>query len=336
MLNWQARQLALNEGSAAAVREWTRLALQPDSRVDVFSVIARANIWLVYQRLRNLYGVFERRGTTCGILLHSGHPVSVQRFTAAHEYGHFVLGHSGSLDSEHQLYEPTDDPQESAAQAFAANFLMPLPFVNRCLDRLGLSTPEHLSAEDVYQLGLEMGTSYRAALSQLQTLNKMPRDHADALRKIRPKQIKLALARVQAMANPRADVWRVDDRSLGRRLQPLADDEVHVAVTEPSTTGYRWTAAHADGADLAQLIADETLRDSASEFFGGDCIRHVAWRLTQPGRLGFHFRLLRPWERNGQSARSFDLAIDVAARDYRPDQPAALSRQQRTALLSVA
>jgi Zn-dependent peptidase ImmA (M78 family) len=336
MLDWRARQLALNEGSAAALREWTRLGLAPDSRVEVFSIIARANIWLVYQPLRNLYGVFERSGTTCGILLHSGHPVSVQRFTAAHEYGHFVLGHDGSLDSEHQLYDATDDPQESAAQAFAANFLMPLPFVNRCLERLGLSSAEWLSAEDVYQLSLEMGTSYRAAVSQLQALNKMPRDHAESLRRIQPKQIKLALARVHEMQNPRADVWRVDDRSLGRSLQPLADDEVHFVVKEPSTAGYRWAAALADGVRTPELVTDETLRDGTPELYGGDCLRHIAWRVTQPGRLALYFRLVRPWELDGQDARHFDVAFDVAARDYRPDQAAALSRQQRTALLSVA
>ena len=73
--------------------------------------------------------------TSRAFVVHSGHPRPLQRFTAAHEYGHHVLGHSHSLDTQAEIEgQPTDaaDPlAEIAAQAFAGALLMPLHLVNQ-------------------------------------------------------------------------------------------------------------------------------------------------------------------------------------------------------------
>ena len=50
-------------------------------------------------------------------------PVSRQRFTVAHELGHLLLGHSGPLINREP--RPGDNPQERAANAFAADLLAP-------------------------------------------------------------------------------------------------------------------------------------------------------------------------------------------------------------------
>ena len=57
--------------------------------------------------------------------------MSIQRFTAAHELGHFTQGHRPSLDDESILRrmpitsQPSDDFQEVEADAFASAFMLP-------------------------------------------------------------------------------------------------------------------------------------------------------------------------------------------------------------------
>ena len=53
-----------------------------------------------------------------------GRSVRRQRFTLAHELGHSLLGHSGSC-RPHQVHGHTKQPEEAAANQFAAALLMP-------------------------------------------------------------------------------------------------------------------------------------------------------------------------------------------------------------------
>jgi IrrE N-terminal-like domain len=66
--------------------------------VDVFSVIEAEGIRLMFQPLRDLFGFYRRLSGVAGIVIDANHPPSLQRYTAAHEYGHHVLGHGFSLD----------------------------------------------------------------------------------------------------------------------------------------------------------------------------------------------------------------------------------------------
>ena len=67
-----------------------------------------------------------------GILVTTQRPMSIQRFTAAHELGHCHLNHQPSLDDEASIlrrmpanFDPGHDYQELEADAFAVAFLMP-------------------------------------------------------------------------------------------------------------------------------------------------------------------------------------------------------------------
>lgn len=122
------RRAAL-EGVRAAQREHQRLRTDFTSRVEIFDVIENEQIWLVFQRLGNLYGAYQRCGDAIGIVVSSQHPLSLQRYTAAHEYGHHVLGHTVSADDETRIHRRSQYPREIAAQAFAGEFLMPLQLV---------------------------------------------------------------------------------------------------------------------------------------------------------------------------------------------------------------
>ena len=334
VISWQARQAALREGSLAALREGTRLGLGGDQRVDIFSIIEAQRIWLMFQPLQRLYGFFARGDDASGIVIHSGHPSSLQRYTAAHEYGHFVLGHRSALDSAQELYDPREDGQEIAAQAFAADFLMPLPLVNRCMARLGLTERRDLTASEVYQLSLELGVSYRAAVTQLVALKRTRREHGDKLRKVEPQTIKLELTDGQPLSNPWADVWMIEQPAVERRkIEMSSDDELHIRLSEPTTAGYRWGVVHSD---MADAIMDKTVATGDGQEYGAPCLRHLAWRAVEAGTREVHLALARPWE-DGQSAPLQEVRISahVSNRGYEPGHTAA-SERQRNLILAAA
>src|SRR5271170_2214925 len=98
--------------------------------VDVFGVIAKLGVPMLLRPLSGLLGAFLPE-PMAGILVTTERPLSVQRFTAAHELGHFYLKHQISLDDETILrrspfsLNPGYDLQEVEADAFAAGFMIP-------------------------------------------------------------------------------------------------------------------------------------------------------------------------------------------------------------------
>lgn len=98
--------------------------------VDIFAVVAKLGIPMLLRPLKGLLGAFLSSPRP-GIIITTERPLSVQRFTGAHELGHFWMKHQLSLDDESILRRspfqsrPDYDPQEVEANAFAAAFLTP-------------------------------------------------------------------------------------------------------------------------------------------------------------------------------------------------------------------
>ena len=135
---------SLGQGSRQRLRrrrELVRLNVDQNQPINIFQVIEQAGIWLFFQPLKDLQGVYLKEAKTGAraILINSRRPLSMQRLTAAHEYGHDVLGHEASLDDAADV-EPSDTQvtQEAAAQTFANDFLMPPQLVNTQWNSLGL------------------------------------------------------------------------------------------------------------------------------------------------------------------------------------------------------
>src|SRR5436309_10916190 len=93
---------------------------QPGS-VDVFGTIVKEKIPLMFRPLEGLLGAFLP-GPVPGIIVNTQRPLSVQRFTGAHELGHAAMGHETSLEDESMLTRAESpswnyDPLEAAANA---------------------------------------------------------------------------------------------------------------------------------------------------------------------------------------------------------------------------
>jgi Zn-dependent peptidase ImmA (M78 family)/predicted secreted protein len=320
MSGWRSRKDARAAGAMAAMRLWTKREMDPDRPVDIFSIIEEEQIWLMFQPLHNLFGFYARElvdeEEVAGIVVHSGHPLSVQRFTAAHEYGHHVLHHRASVDSEAEVYGRGNLPtQELAAQAFAADFLMPVPMVIRALRRLDLAEkPDGLDPVQAYQLSLELGASYTATITQLANLNRISRDHAGTLGRHQPVELKTELGGGRRPASARSDVWALDEHSRSRLLALRAGDELHVRLPEIPSGGYRWQVTLSTDAPELELVVDEleALGLEGSQRFGNVRRRHVWWRALGAGRGTASFSLRRVWEgESGQAVDAFTVGLTV-------------------------
>jgi Zn-dependent peptidase ImmA (M78 family)/predicted secreted protein len=340
MTSFSQRRAARLNGVRAATQQSMRLGLDLGEAVDVFRVIEQANVWLLFEPLDRLYGCFQRVGDAAGIMVHSGHPLSLQRFTGAHEYGHFVLGHEASQDGATELFGGDAPLQELEAQAFAAEFLMPLPLVNRALDRLGLGQdPGALSPVEAYQLSLELGSSYTATLTQLGQLNKITEHAQKELDGWQPISIKTELGDGTRPRNARAAVWDVTESRRDRRLRLQRDDELHVRLPELPSSGYRWDLRFGGLNDELELLVDELepsrLEDTGR--VGAMRRRHLWWRATGTGDGVLEARLVRSWEGPGATPiDSLTLSIAVAMPPTGPEVDIGIGLPQRRALLAAA
>jgi Zn-dependent peptidase ImmA (M78 family)/predicted secreted protein len=321
---------AARDGVRAAQREHQRLGTDLATRIEIFDVIEDERIWLMFARLGTLYGVYKREGEASGIIINSQHPLTVQRYTAGHEYGHHVLGHAASADNDERISRPRD-LLEVAAQAFAGEFLMPLQLVNFTLRTMGLSGSNlPLTPRQVYQLSLELGVSYRAAVTQLTGQHKLAPEHGRSLLRQSPIDVKTGLAGVRP-AHPWADVWLLDEPQEGRRFSPRLRDEVHVMLPETPSTGYVWQLV--DPAASVLALVDDQFETGDDAVIGASGTRHVAFRVASAGAGRLRLEKRRPWQRNGETSASFEATLSVIPL-LTGDVEDGLTEDQKEALLA--
>lgn len=136
---------------------------------DLLQVLEeRASVHAVVLDLpEGLAGAYAAR-PDCPLLFVNGRQaLSRQRFTLAHEFGHHRMSHSSVVDEQRAISGYDHDPTEVAANAFAAEFLMPRDAIRVWgypHARRGAVTLEH-----VVVLATEYGVSAQAARYALET-----------------------------------------------------------------------------------------------------------------------------------------------------------------------
>ncbi len=290
------------------------LDLDLGSRVPVFDVIEDRGIWLSFEPLKNLLGVYQRVDVAAGIAIHVGHPLPLQRFTAAHELGHHLLGHESSFDDRDAIERQSDNPQEMQAQTFAASLLMSEDAVVAVLERRGLD-PQHpqLTPLDVYLLSSELGVSFKAAVTQLRVLARLERGQADALYQLSALGLKEQLLGGRRPDNPRASVWRLDIGDNQRHLMVDLGDELDFALPEMPSTGYEWVPSPGNDSHFAVVSSRYAPGEEGSEdqVFGASGTRHLTLKALRAGECPIDLVLEQPWEGGDRSA-SFRVFAAIA------------------------
>lgn len=107
--------------------------------VPIDKIIRRFKVDLKFGDLGEVSGLLVRAGDSATIGVNDEHPLTRQRFTMAHELGHFALhaGISAHYDRDYRVnYRSAESSQatnveEIEANFFAASILMPKRFLDR-------------------------------------------------------------------------------------------------------------------------------------------------------------------------------------------------------------
>ncbi len=258
-MNWRE---AHEEAMFAAAETHDELGLDATQRIDVFAVIEGLGLELLFRPLRGASGLYvpgpERNQG--GVLVTSHHGLARQRFTAAHELGHYWLGHEASLDLETEILARSAfdrlRPDEMVAEAYASWFLMPPELVDTVLENLAIARPA--SPEDVYALSLRLGTSYQATAYHLPNLKLANYNTARDWAIQPPKRVKAALSMGTEMATYHRDVWSLSGRDADADFQVRAGDRLVLTLDEIPSSGLMWntSALSADTRVVADTMHD--------------------------------------------------------------------------------
>jgi predicted secreted protein len=267
-------------------------------RIDVFGAISKLGATLMFQPLDKLLGAFLP-GEEVGVLITTKRPLTVQRFTGAHELGHLYMKHEPSLDDENILRRAPFSMsgclkhQEREADAFASMFLTPTWLLALNLERLRWTARDLQNPSNVYQMSLRIGTSYRATCFALERHKVIGRDLRERLIDIEPKEIKRRLLTGYEPPDWRSDVWLLTERDEGALIEGGRNDLFVVRLRENSGAGYLWNFDQLQDAGFA-LVNDDREEDNA-ETIGGVLTRKVTARSEDRVQGQVLLQEARPW-----------------------------------------
>lgn len=93
-------------------------------------------------------------------------PQSRQRFTAAHELGHIILGHVGKYELVNREPSPTDNEVEQAANVFASRLLAPACVL------WGIGVTSAAQVADICGISMQSAEFRMQRMQELYTRNK--------------------------------------------------------------------------------------------------------------------------------------------------------------------
>jgi Zn-dependent peptidase ImmA (M78 family) len=328
---------AVRAGTMAATRLHQRLGLRAAievqaGNVDVFGAIQAVDLPLLLRPLQGLLGAYLTDPVP-GVLVTTRRPMSIQRFTAAHELGHFSFKHQPSLDDESILRrmpmpgQPAGDFQEVEADAFAIEFMMPRWLISANAARQGWRVTDFRRPDIVYQLALRIGASYEATCWTLVRHRYLQQSQARQLLQTQPRELKVGLLEAYRPQDYRGDVWLLTDRDAGARIDGSRDDLFVLRLEEHSGGGYLWDIDQLRASGFG-IVRDE-LEAIDGEGIGGPVIRRVtaAPPETYRGRMALDER--RPWGPEPPLSR---LSVEV---DLTGPEEEGLSRAERRSLLEA-
>ena len=301
--------------------------------IDVFfDAMLRVNLPLLLRPLNGLLGAYLQDPIP-GVLVTTQRPLSIQRFTAAHELGHFIFKHKPSFDDEsilRRMSKPTTDYdlQEIEADAFAAAFLVPRWLIGWHCERQGWLTKDLQKPQVLYQLSLRLGTSYEATSWTLQRYNIITPTAAIALREVQPRSLKAALLKDYQPENYRGDVWLLTERDAGTQIDGSRNDHFVLHLNEHSGGGYLWNIDQLK--DSGFVVIRDGRESGDQDGIGGPVIRRVTAALEDPSRGQISLTESCPWQPNAPLTH---LTVNF---DFTGPEEPGLSRAERRQLLEAA
>jgi Zn-dependent peptidase ImmA (M78 family) len=285
-----------------------------DNQVDVFESINELEIPVLCRPLTGLLGAYVTKPHR-GILITTNRRLPIQRYTAAHELGHYWLKHEESFDTEDSVSLARGGinniaAQEVEAEAFAAEFLLPKFLLVKVSQRLGWSKLDLKHPDNIYQLSLRVGVSYEATWRALLDNNLINNATAEVIEANPPKSSKLKLIEPYELFDPWSDVISLGIEESGSVVHASPEDTVIIELPEHSSSGYIWS----DVSELEGIhaIASESGNANA-DVFGGVNLRKQLFKGA--GRVLIELAEQRPWEKAQNPQATFEIDIDFLGKE---------------------
>ena len=141
-----------------------RFGFPLDSPCDIFDLISKYGLDLRFTGVGSLDGMYLNDGLIGSINVSALRPAGLQRFTAAHELGHFIFDHGARLDQDVEKMI-SDSNEETIADAFARHILMPRRAVVRGFANFGRTALE-ASPEEFHAVAAWLGVGYTTLVQQ--------------------------------------------------------------------------------------------------------------------------------------------------------------------------
>ena len=329
---------AVRAGTQAAARLLQRLNLRAlieacGGNVDVFGSIHALDLALLVRPLKGLLGAYLSDPVP-GVLVTTQRPMAIQRFTAAHELGHFAMRHEPSLDDESILRRmpmtgaAPKDFQEVEADAFAISFMMPRWLIQWHAAHQGWTVKDFRRPNRVYQLALRLGASYEATCWTLVRHSLITPALARELLQTQPRELKVALLEDYRPKDYRGDVWLLTERDAGTRIDGSRNDLFVLRLKEHSGGGYLWNIDELVTSGFA--VVRDALEAIDGDSIGSPVTRQVTATIEDGGRGSLRLDERRPWEPDPPLSR-LELDFDLTG----PEEEG-LSRAERRRLLETA
>lgn len=319
----KSRRDAILEGSRAAAKVHRQFDLRDQvethvSNIDVFGTIVKEKIPLVFRPLDGLLGAFLP-GPAPGIIVTTQRPLSIQRWTGAHELGHASMGHEASFDDETMLVRSQSpgwnyDPREAAANAFATNFLLPKWLLITHASRHQWTRSRLGDPHVVYQLSLRAGASYQATCLALLRHELVEQSAFNELQQVEVKQLKRALLEGHQLENWYPDVWLLTEADEGSTIEGDSRDAFVVRLKENSGAGYLWNIDDLRKAGFV-FFRDDRLIPSSDDDVGGE-VERVLGAQSAEGQFGhIDLRQTRPWQTSGAPISRLSFTFDLRGKE---------------------
>lgn len=218
------------------------LGIPKDQPVDVFAALSALGLELAIVDLDGLLGAMLPHGQG-GVLITSQRGSRVQRYTAAHEIGHWMLHHPGpSVDGETEILSTPSSEREQQAQLFAAYFLMPPPLVDEVVARHDLRHGQ-VMPEQLYLASRDMHVSYEAATRRLVTHRVINSRELPTLLNVNRLDAMKRTFQGRRPADGNADLWLQGYSPQHERVEVDEHDEIIIQLPENRTSGWQWLNA---------------------------------------------------------------------------------------------
>lgn len=269
----------------AAANALAELQIDQSQPVDPFRALEVLGLEVSFWPLDALLGAIVP-GDPSGVMITTQRPPSVQRYTAAHEIGHWFLDRDHlsvdlPFDTQVEVLGMPSDERELRAQLFASYFLMPLPLVSQTARRYDVQRGSAITPLQAYAIGRDMQVSYAAAVRQLENCHFLDATTRIRFLKEKPASLKKALAFGRKPTVAMRDVWTAarEDRLVD--LEVRVGDDLAMSLPENRTTGYRWVRR----AELPER--PRTPRAAPAPFSDqGSCLRPTAPTIDATAEAG--------------------------------------------------